>query len=270
VQGTRQYQSIAVCRSHIYDLPAPQSYLDELESFFYILVHIMFSFHKPRTVPKPQPLFLELWATEDASRSGDRKIGFTMDVIPTREIPAFWGRPCRTLLKEFQSVIQEILRKGMDIRYNEDTTDDEKLKAYREQSQESDRYFQRVVSAFDTAIDSLKKEGLNADEIAAIAKYPAPTFPSHSTSKLVVPSAPSSVPSSATTVGGVIIPASEKVVVDALAKDASSGSSKKRASDDEPRDNTPRKRHRIEDGSISPPSPPRLPNFVCSLTSLYF
>ena len=215
----------------------------------------MFSFHKPRTMPKPQPIFLELWATADARQSGDRKVAFALFPLRTTEMPEFWGRPCRVLLKEFHSVIKDILRKSMDIRYDEDTTDDEKLRAYHEQSQQSDGYFQRVISAFDTAIDSLEKEGLNADEVAAIAKYPAPTHPPHLTPGPVVPAAPSSMPHYPTVTGPLIVPASDKAAVNSQTKDASPGTSKKRASDDEPHDSMSRKRHRNEEGTISPPTP---------------
>lgn len=86
-----------------------------------------------------------------------------------------WGmKSCKTFLKKSHGVIREILLRKVEIREDEDITDDERPDAYRELVQQADVLFEDVKASFDKAIAALENEGLNPEEIEAAAKSSAP------------------------------------------------------------------------------------------------
>ncbi|KAJ3549030.1 hypothetical protein NMY22_g1028 [Coprinellus aureogranulatus] len=281
-RGTRMYQSIAVCRSLSIELVPPQSYLDDLESFFYVVTHLMFIFDRPAGVLREQPYVLKHWNSDDQELAAEAKNGFVLSPLPLKRIPPFWGVTCKVFFKEFHTVIHEILLKKVEIREDEEINEEDRLEAYEELIQQSDGYFERVKAAFDKVIATLRKEGLNAQEINAAAKLPALGESASSTHPLPSVSAMSNATTATVSLTRSVYPA------DTTASSAPSGShtpvtlaaslvpitpaapapqengvvspsgslggSKKRPSDEDVvPDATPRKRHRKQGGAPARP-----------------
>ncbi|KAJ3549042.1 hypothetical protein NMY22_g1041 [Coprinellus aureogranulatus] len=183
--GTRMYQSISVLRSQIVDPAPPQDYLDDLESFFYIFCQLVFSFERPGRLVRSIPDFLRHWNLDDELLAANAKAGFLHDPPRFSLMSSFWGTACKTLLKDFQTVIRRINVARGEIRESEELDDDGKIMAYEKLAQDVDGPFNKVLSAFDRAISALERGGLNAEELEP---YPTDFYTPVATSSSSPPS----------------------------------------------------------------------------------
>ncbi|KAJ3549040.1 hypothetical protein NMY22_g1039 [Coprinellus aureogranulatus] len=177
--GTRLYQSYFVLRGGSYypPPPPPQDYMDELESFFYVLYHLMFGFKKPGIlVPIEDRRFVYEWSGHDPSIAALGKGVLAYNPYMTTSIPPFWGTACVTLMQEFHDVMRDIRRAKIDIIGDRKTNSEEKLAAFDSLAARFDTYFEKVRDSFDKAIGELEKEGLNYEELEP---YPSLLLPPH-------------------------------------------------------------------------------------------
>ncbi|KAF6760718.1 hypothetical protein DFP72DRAFT_756880, partial [Ephemerocybe angulata] len=86
--GTRRFQSISVLRSLELELPPAHDYLDDLESFFYVLCHLVLLFERPGKRSERMDANLVYWESEDASVVANAKGAVLYD---TWECPSWWG-----------------------------------------------------------------------------------------------------------------------------------------------------------------------------------
>ncbi|KAJ3549037.1 hypothetical protein NMY22_g1036 [Coprinellus aureogranulatus] len=176
--GTRLYQSISVLNS-LESTPRPkQEYLDDLESFFYVLSHIMFAFTRPGVLaPTQPPGFMEGWPSPNPYISAATKYAFVCQLLPVAGLSEYWHGACLTLLEEFQGTVKGILRAKEDISGDRVMGEDEKVKAYEGYSKaNSDPIYEKAKAVFDKAIAQLESEGPCPEEIEP---YPAELFESH-------------------------------------------------------------------------------------------
>ncbi|KAJ3538891.1 hypothetical protein NMY22_g4983 [Coprinellus aureogranulatus] len=163
--GTRMYQSISVIQTRDVKPQPPQDYMDDLESFFYVLCHIIYSFKQPGVIREKVPEFLKFWDMDDLPLLLSVKQGFALKPTDRSKILPYWRGACVTLLQEFQEVIRTILYKKIEIQDSEVLDTEGKLEAYGRLSRESNVYYERVKAAFDKAITDLEEQGLNQEEL---------------------------------------------------------------------------------------------------------
>lgn len=240
------YQSVAVCRSLSIRLVPAQTYLDDLESIFYVVTHLLFGFTRPATLVHNRTWFLNYWNSSDQELVAEAKNGYALNVLPLSQAPLFWGKPCRTFLKDLNAVIREILLKKVDIREDEDMTDDQRLDAYDELAEQGDTFFQQAKAAFDKVIAALEKEGLNAEELQVAAVVPsAPLSAPPATSTIVTLAEPT-----VTATPSALSARTDFVAGTLLSKEFSEASaSKKRQSDNGAHEGAPSKRHRRDEAT---------------------
>lgn len=194
--GTRNYQSIAVLQS--YDLEPgqpifPHGYLDDLESFFYVLCDIMFNrFSIGTEIDREAKKLLDQWGSSNGLQS---KIIFTQFTLDSGLIDVdFWGTACAELLKDFHGFMKAIIYQKETIRVKR-ATREEKARLLKEMEADG------KVGEYYDAVDALLKKALVAleteePEIEArlAARNAARPVASKPTPVLVTSASPNPVP----------------------------------------------------------------------------
>ncbi|KAF8583187.1 hypothetical protein K439DRAFT_1634618 [Ramaria rubella] len=83
----------------------PQTYLDDLESFYYVLVYISLVYKGPGLLNKDLPSPLDEWILPDAHQY---KGGFLADTF-TDEVSPWFGKPFQSLVEKLHSVFFKII-----------------------------------------------------------------------------------------------------------------------------------------------------------------
>jgi hypothetical protein len=126
----------------------PHDYLDDLESFFYVLFWICFTCE----ATGPKPVLLNSWESQDALTASLAKSHFYLgpiDVIPGCRLPPFFGEIFFTLLDNLHQFFEsQIKRKLRLIRAPRKT-----LEALVPQSEE---HYAEIFSYIDTAIVAIE------------------------------------------------------------------------------------------------------------------
>lgn len=139
--------------------------MDDLESFFYVLCHLFYTFRKPGEVQEKVPGLLQHWDMDNLPVLALSKQGFVLRFTQTQMMSPYWGEACETLLEEVQAVIRDVTYRKSEIRASRNLDAEGKLKAYGAMARNHTDYYEKVRSAFDKAIGDLEREGLNADEL---------------------------------------------------------------------------------------------------------
>ncbi|CAA7264864.1 unnamed protein product [Cyclocybe aegerita] len=166
--GTRAYQSGNVLYSYFEPSKCrPHSHLDDLESFFYVLCWICFSYLGVRKKLPGTPPILADWDDEDPSRALRAKKSFYFDLVPVAVVPDFFGDPFRNLLQNLQSFFRPLIP---DLK----TTP----RPLAEILKTSDEDYKTILKMFDDAIE----EASGAREVPAAppatpTREPAPPPP---------------------------------------------------------------------------------------------
>ncbi|KAJ3515433.1 hypothetical protein NMY22_g14456 [Coprinellus aureogranulatus] len=156
--GVRIFQSLSILGSFYNEEDAmPHDYLDDLESFFYVLVYILLRYRPDgsRISSKEEndgPSILASWADPDSSKahaakdpvfsptSGGYRVG--------RLVTEVWGPICGELFKRFCKWMMEIISVKERLE-----SDSEELAALLSQREE---HYSAVLAMFDDAIEALK------------------------------------------------------------------------------------------------------------------
>lgn len=206
-QGTRIFQSLSVLASYAPQRTIPaHDYLDDLESFFYVIVYI-FLIHRPdgSRVPSREkgPLIVGKWDDPDPSAAHRHKSGVFASwegVRASEIVETTWGPVCTALYKKFRSwtsnmredkidsLIRDESRDGdEDEDEDDDDDEDEDAQTYESLLSRRDEHYFQVLRIFDEAIDSLKAPA--ASDVAPAATLPA-EVPSPSAAENTEPSTP--------------------------------------------------------------------------------
>ncbi|KAF6747081.1 hypothetical protein DFP72DRAFT_1075724 [Ephemerocybe angulata] len=116
--GDYLYQSVAVLLSMGEENQSAlaQDYLDDIESFFYALVRIIFSFKKPGKSNVDRAPFLVEWGTCDAGASNSKDTFIRNPISWMHYRKEFWGESCKKLIISFQLFLRKILDEKAAIR----------------------------------------------------------------------------------------------------------------------------------------------------------
>ncbi|KII91911.1 hypothetical protein PLICRDRAFT_28393 [Plicaturopsis crispa FD-325 SS-3] len=122
--GSYAFQSVQVLLGHL-----PHTYLDDLESFFYVLCSICFDYeHGGKHVPE-RPVFLRKWEAHDAESAALAKWGFFSLSRELPELPLYFGDPFRKLLANLKGFCYTHISRRVD-NPSLTWTDDEAAKHY--------------------------------------------------------------------------------------------------------------------------------------------
>ncbi|KAF6760881.1 hypothetical protein DFP72DRAFT_1165974 [Ephemerocybe angulata] len=162
--GTRLYQSFAVLKTgedsdslaHI-----DHDYLDDLESFFYVLCHLLYGFDsigvEKSEADLAQTKPLEHWEIQDAIRAANSK--FCYIHLDGTFIPpsAFWSQPCLDLAEKFRHFLAPLLLEKIKIREPMRSAARKALLDGLHSGMED--HYSQVLSFFDEALEELAKPG---------------------------------------------------------------------------------------------------------------
>lgn len=157
MKGTRLYQSISVLNSYNSALPQlAHDYLDDLESFFFVLVHLMFVWIGIEMQVQTVPEFITLWDHQNPTISLNSKESFVNKKMPVKLIAPFWGPASRGLLTSFHDFIKDIVSQKDDIRNIDDP--EERVKELEALHAGFDGHYQTLKAIFDKALQELEQE----------------------------------------------------------------------------------------------------------------
>ncbi|KAJ2927859.1 hypothetical protein H1R20_g9244, partial [Candolleomyces eurysporus] len=153
--GTRLYQSIAVLSSGEYRDPLPRDHLDDLESFLYVLVHIMFAYDS-QGVLQSLPNTLHTWHDESPGTAARLKQGFLTWKTPPIAVEERWPIPCINLLLAYQALLLPFVHMKADLNLRTCDVRKEKVELL---AADVVQHYTRVLQLFDEAIDQLSTPG---------------------------------------------------------------------------------------------------------------
>ncbi|KAF8648132.1 hypothetical protein AX16_006382 [Volvariella volvacea WC 439] len=103
--GTKPFQSITILQTQ----PGPHNYLDDLQSFFFVLCWICIAFEAPQKRKKDRPAVLETWCLGTPSERGAEKQrqleGFDEHISP--HISPYFGEDFINLLKRLLTICSQ-------------------------------------------------------------------------------------------------------------------------------------------------------------------
>ncbi|KAJ2919616.1 hypothetical protein MD484_g792, partial [Candolleomyces efflorescens] len=151
--GTRLYQSIMVLRviSSEYDDPLPRDHLDDLESFLYVLIHIMFAYDS-RGAFQSFPNDMQSWPKEHPRFVASVKEGLLTWKRPPVPVEKLWPIPCINLLLAYQEIILRFVdtKRNLNCRTREARREEAELLASN-----VDQHYTDILKLFDEAIAQL-------------------------------------------------------------------------------------------------------------------
>ncbi|KAJ2926453.1 hypothetical protein H1R20_g10639, partial [Candolleomyces eurysporus] len=153
--GTRLYQSVAVLKSCIAAHPFPHDHLDDLESFLYILVHIMWT-HDSNGVAHSDHDMLSRWNqhSDDCSMAATLKGSYLTTGHVPMEIEDHWPSPCIDLVIACNTFFNPLMRKKVEL--------SQFSPAYKRRrdnifTANAIQHYTHVLQLFDTAIEALDR-----------------------------------------------------------------------------------------------------------------
>ncbi|KAJ3506810.1 hypothetical protein NMY22_g17129 [Coprinellus aureogranulatus] len=173
--GTRMYQSISVLTSYLVDhVHLAHDYLDDLESFFYVAVYLMFGWSGAECEQAKKPEFLATWDHDDPIHSRNAKVTFITEALNLKPIPSFWTAPCRELLRSFHKFVRGIVSEKADIRGLDEP--EERLRALEQLHEGFEDHYNSLKAMFDKALKDLdvleQKERAQAQTAAVAGPRP--------------------------------------------------------------------------------------------------
>ncbi|KAF6760857.1 hypothetical protein DFP72DRAFT_804717, partial [Ephemerocybe angulata] len=151
--GTRLFQAYYVLKgSGLHEYRPVQDYLDDLESFFYVMYVLM---HQYIGVGKTTSVPFELeWGSDnmDTSAEAKRKV-LDAPELNLDKVPEFWSQPCKDVLVAFHEFVGEMVRTKEEFVWDMTKAWDNRpmLSLY----EDFDEHYARVLAPFDKAIEAL-------------------------------------------------------------------------------------------------------------------
>ncbi|KAG2012265.1 other/FunK1 protein kinase, variant 2 [Coprinopsis cinerea AmutBmut pab1-1] len=167
--GTRMFQSLNALKTW-----RPHDYLDDLESFLYVLAYLVFAFPSPGasvTVKRKLPMDLQDWNARDLRRAFNSKSEF-IDYGPQGSdlpVPPMWGPHIFTLIDDLCLHFQPIHTTSSRMRSRSlSTTHRENIEiSFKEKYLDNrvvDGRYDEVVGYFESAIKSILAEQDSAND----------------------------------------------------------------------------------------------------------
>ncbi|KAJ2913152.1 hypothetical protein MD484_g7263, partial [Candolleomyces efflorescens] len=151
--GTRLYQSIPTLYSFKLTHPLPHDHIDDLESFLYVLVHIMFA-QDPNGPRCEADKMLAEWekSVDDCSMAAVKKEAYLTRRYVPFEIEKRWPSPCVDLIIAYAAFIQNLMLEKMELNQLKPG-----VRRDREDviASEFEQHYNHILQLFDTAIGAL-------------------------------------------------------------------------------------------------------------------
>ncbi|KAF5341254.1 hypothetical protein D9611_005960 [Ephemerocybe angulata] len=230
--GIRRFQSVTVLWGLLSGCPPIHDHLDDLESFFYVLCHLVLLFDEPGKRNETMDETLAGWESDVVSDVMKAKVAVFRGFCP--EVSDWWGEACDKLLAGFIELLWTAMVKKVVVRINHRISPEEQRERLETVAKDFGDIWDKVVKLFDDTLASFEQEDAARSGAAAVA--PA-TF--------TTPTAPIATTSPASSTAVPIIPPSETVHL--------STSLKRRLEDDNTDAPPPSKRSRTS----KPTAPPK-------------
>ena len=155
VQGTRLYQSVAVLSSWTVPNPLPHDHLDDLESFLYILVQIMFTYDS-EGVAYSGPDMLSRWDkhSHDLRMASILKEVYLGSEFLPKEVEQHWPSPCVDLILAFTAFIHPLMLQKLELDQLTPTARKGKEKVF---AADAMQHYTHILQLFDKAIEELDR-----------------------------------------------------------------------------------------------------------------
>lgn len=127
--------------------------LDDLESFYYVLHELMFSWSGPGSRSDTRPSLLDDWEYNTNSRRLNAKRVLYVDGLPTHLLLPFWLPASVELLESLFDVAHSLVRAKRRV---SNLTSSTGRDGYKALLAKADEYYERFLSLFDKAIEDLK------------------------------------------------------------------------------------------------------------------
>lgn len=189
-QGTRLYQSIAVLSSGKVRCPLPHDHLDDLESFFYIFVHIFFVCDA-QGQSYPLPEMLSEWDEQNAGVAAGLKEALLARRFLPPEVEERWPTPCLDLFNDLRAYMSSLARRKQELNYSKPEARADKAK---ELADNVDQHYSHVLQLFDRAIDILNQAETKTHGATGLDQAPAIRPTSTSSPPPALHSAPATPP----------------------------------------------------------------------------
>ncbi|KAJ2914317.1 hypothetical protein MD484_g6091, partial [Candolleomyces efflorescens] len=153
--GTRPYLSIPALHSGSVSDPLPHDHLDELESFLYVLVHIMFGYDSEGAAHTPEEdSDFHDWEVyrDDCRRLGRLKEAYLSREYVPRQVSKRWPSPCVDLIIAYAAFMQPLVMKKLVLSQLNPAARDGRDKVFSANLAEHYNY---ILNLFDTAIEAL-------------------------------------------------------------------------------------------------------------------
>ncbi|KAJ2914986.1 hypothetical protein MD484_g5414, partial [Candolleomyces efflorescens] len=155
--GTPLFQSTSVLYSVVIEEPNlanPHDHVDDLESFFYILTYIIYTYDS-QGVSYPMDKLLGQWNGYSGVSASDAKgIFFVKERFVSDAIAPRWPEAVLDVFRNFGSFVGSFFGDRMDTRYQER---EEILELLRDTASSADQHYDEILRIFDTGIEALEK-----------------------------------------------------------------------------------------------------------------
>ncbi|RXW15440.1 hypothetical protein EST38_g10415 [Candolleomyces aberdarensis] len=166
--GIPLYQSIMVLSSKSISQPLSHDHLDDLESFLYVLTHILYSYDCHGTLHEVDDL-LTRWDKYLGTFAADLKESFLARQFLPRHISMRWPAPSLDVFLGFKDIILPMVDQKVAITLAQPEDGPEILKALM---LNAEHHYDEVIRLFDTGIAALEKDD---DEEASSCLQSHPT-----------------------------------------------------------------------------------------------
>ncbi|KAF5341104.1 hypothetical protein D9611_005957 [Ephemerocybe angulata] len=180
--GAQMWQSIALLRSRALeksDPPRPSpphNYLDDLESFYYILCYFLLVYARPGALPSQAALKRFAKTNQhDVDQAEDGKVGLLTQPISSG-CSRWWGDVCGDLVEDYRTILNLVHAAQTRIQtMNEDRiTDEGRIQKYMEIADNSWHCYDDIIAAFDKALAIIQSEDVDEALADSDAGTPCP------------------------------------------------------------------------------------------------
>jgi hypothetical protein len=130
-------------------------YLDDIESFFYVLCYLMLCFNGAGEYTKAiLSAEVKKWDSDDPTVAANQKWTFVSWPLAEDCVSSYWEDPCVSLLEDFKEFIEDIVKAKTKI-FAARITDKEKREKIENLHGKINEHYKKVLDLFDKAIEML-------------------------------------------------------------------------------------------------------------------
>ncbi|KAJ2912845.1 hypothetical protein MD484_g7562, partial [Candolleomyces efflorescens] len=178
--GTRMFQSAMVLYSSVTNHPLPHCYLDDIESFFYVLTDIIHSYDQSGAT-RSLGSELKIWDEYDGRRLGSIKRAFLMNEPISPSIISRWPKAFMDVFYAFRDFLEPVSRQRVIFSHKLTEARADYCKGLLDGAE---HHYNLVLQLFDTGIAALEMENNSSARPESSSSHSAkPNSPTSSTLK---------------------------------------------------------------------------------------